>query len=789
RLTGGTHITPTMLEGAGANVLMPRERGLQADEVIVDNDRSASGSLYRETNGKEVWTAGVSPGFAHLKEYYLNGENPFTMGTFRQCVTVKRGEESFAEWIPAMPDSGRYAVYVSYHTLPGSAEEVYYTITHLGGETVVQVNQTMGGGTWIYLGEYAAPRIRLSNRSNRAGRVITADAVKIGGGMGNIARSPLVSAYPIEAEVSGLPRFAEAARYWMQWAGVPDSIYSSSRYTDDYKDDVHSRGRWVNYLKQDLHIPLDMAFAFHSDAGTTPGDSIIGTLGIYMSDGGKAFYSNGKSKDSAHDLTDIVRTQIVSDIRRTYEPDWSDRDMWNKSYIEARVPDVPTMLLELLSHQNFADMRYGLDPRFRFTVSRAVYKGILRYVTMQNGDPYVVQPLPPDHFSASLSAACEVTLNWRDVVDTLEQTARPTSYKVYTRIGRGDFDNGVVVKQPRFTHAITPGVCYSYRITALNAGGESFPSEVLSVCRALEERGVVLVVNGFDRLSAPASFTAPADSLCGFLYDEEGGVPYMQEIAYLGKQYEFRRSAQWVSNDDNGHGDCNNDFAGRIFAGNSFDYPSVHGQAFAAAGYSFVSCSDEAVTGGLVRLSDYSVVDLILGKQRETKMGRNASPTAYKAFPKPMQKCLEAYCAGRGKLLVSGAYVMSDLLGNVADSTFAARVLRCSFAGINASGEGVVKGVSSPYPLLRGTYTFHTERNRACYQVERVDGLLPVGKGAATILRYPEKNLSAGVMYKGDYQTCVLGFPIETLTTDEMRARFIRSVMESFQTDIKTVNR
>ena len=30
-----------------------------------------------------------------------------------------------------------------------------------------------------------------------------------------------------------------------------------------------------------LNIPVNMAFAFHSDAGTTLNDSIIGTLGIY----------------------------------------------------------------------------------------------------------------------------------------------------------------------------------------------------------------------------------------------------------------------------------------------------------------------------------------------------------------------------------------------------------------------------------------------------------------------------------------------------------------------------
>ena len=58
--------------------------------------------------------------------------------------------------------------------------------------------------------------------------------------------------------------------------------------------------------------------------------------------------------------------------------------MWNQSYIEARVAEVPTMLLELLSHQNFADMYYGLDPKFRFVVSRAIYKGMLRHVAAQN---------------------------------------------------------------------------------------------------------------------------------------------------------------------------------------------------------------------------------------------------------------------------------------------------------------------------------------------------------------------------------------------------------------------
>ena len=40
-------------------------------------------------------------------------------------------------------------------------------------------------------------------------------------------------------------------------------------------------GSSVNPAEKGLNIPVDMAFAFHTDAGTTLNDSIIGTLGIY----------------------------------------------------------------------------------------------------------------------------------------------------------------------------------------------------------------------------------------------------------------------------------------------------------------------------------------------------------------------------------------------------------------------------------------------------------------------------------------------------------------------------
>ena len=770
------YLTP-MLENAGATILIPRERDTQIHEIIIDNDRSTPGSEYKELDGEKAWSDGEKAGFGHIQATYTNGENPFTQGTYRQTVTQRKGKESLIEWIPEIPESGNYAVYASYQSFPNSTEQALYTIHHAGGETTIAVNQTMGGGTWIYLGnfkftahEQAHERIVLTNQSNKSGKIITADAIKIGGGMGNIARSPLESPYPIEAETSGYPRFTEAARYWLQWAGIPDSIYSKSAFRNDYQDDIYARPQWVNYLKEQTHIPIDMAFAFHSDAGTTPDDSIIGTLGIYMSKSNDGIYTNRKSREIARDLTDMIQTQILSDVRKVYNPQWSRRCMWNQSYIEARIPDVPTMLLELLSHQNFADMRYGLDPRFRFLICRAIYKGMLRYICFQNKQEPIVQPLPPDRLYTELVETNKVRIGWKAVQDTLEESASPTAYILYSRKDSGGFDNGTLVKGEEIILPIETGIIHSYKVAAVNKGGISFPSEIVSVYRSPkgEKDKTVLIVNGFDRISGPASFESTADSLAGFLYAVDRGVPYLNDIAFIGDQFEFRRSATWNSNDNNGHGDSYNNYAGQVIAGNTFDYPFIHGQAMAETGYSFVSCSHKSLAEGVVKPDTYPIIDLILGKQRQPVI----TPV--------LQDTLRSYLAQGGNLLVSGTNLFSDSWGNAQDRTFVEEVLKGKLASRNASKEGIVNSCASPYGYINGRYTFRTRPNPICYSIESVDGVLPADKLAHTILRYPENNIGAGIVYEGKYRTCSLGFPFEALQTPSERNRLMESILRFF---------
>ena len=812
-----------MLEKAGANVFVPRERDTQLNEIIVDNDSKPGNSRYKEHNDRNSWKKGDSTGFSNLKPFYTQGENPFAYGTYRINQTVTDPDEtSIVEWTPFIPETGRYAVYVSYKSFLNSLTDARYTVYHQGIKTEFSVNQTINGGTWLYLGHFYFDqgrsnqnKITLSNLSSEDDKIITADAVKIGGGMGNIARCTYKPLEPtiqktaniatdtitnkpnclFEPKISNYPRYTEGARYWLQWAGIPDSVYSKNKGLNDYTDDFQSRGLWVNYLAggssvtpdvKGLGVPIDLALAFHTDAGTTKNDSIIGSLGIFSipNSDKKTFYKNGVSRWAARDFTDIVQTQIVSDIRKQFAPEWTRRNLWNKSYSESRVPEVPTMLLELLSHQNFADMRYGLDPRFKFTVSRAIYKGILKYLSVANDTQYAVQPLPIKQFSCRFTDKNKIELHWLADIDSLEPTATAEKYIVYTKIDDGDFDNGIVVGSNRYSSNISIGKIYSFKVTAVNKGGESFDSEVLSAYRSPIEKGEILIVNGFDRISAPKSFIADS-TLAGFLNDEDPGVPYMSDISFTGKQHDFKRNKPWIDDDAPGYGASYANFETVEIAGNTFDYPFLHGKAIKPLGFSFVSCSLQAICNGDIDMKQYKIVDLILGKQKQTFIGNAKKAPEFKTFPLALQQTIKSFCDNGGNLMVSGSFIGSDPVtgkySTPSDKKFIEDVLKYKFRSDKASVGGEVKIVSSPYKIFRKSdFSYYSEPNSSMYYVESPDAIEPNDTECHTIIRYAENNLSAGVAYSGNYKICALGFPFETIQSEKERLKLMDDILLFF---------
>lgn len=799
-----------MLENAGAYVLMPRERDIQRNEVIADNDvtdASYGNSQYKET-GK--WRDAGS-GFAAVKATYSGEENPFTEGSARKAECIQNGKKnkSHVIWTPEIPERGSYAVHISYKSLPESTSSALYTVRHMGGESSYIVNQKMGGGTWIYLGTFefdegSSGHVSLTNETPEgyrfsSGKVITADAVRFGGGMGNIARGPEAAEGELAPEpaVSGMPRYAEGARYWLQWAGADKDIFSQNKGTDDYKDDFMSRGDWVEWIsrgsgmnegKKGPGIPIDLALGFHSDAGITPADSIVGTLSIYtLRSEGSQNLPSGESRMTSRNYADMVQTQIVNDLRESYDTLWSRRQIWDRGYRESRTPSSPSMLLELLSHQNFADMKYGLDPSFRFTVSRSVYKGMLKYLCSRYGVGYEVQPLPVESLGVKFSGNGRATLSWKARKDELEPTAEPEGFIIYTRIDEGGFDNGRIAdnlkkRGDRFYADvdISEGHIYSFKVEAYNDGGKSFPSETVSIgipkdCR--QDRKV-LIVNNFDRVSGPSFFDTP--TYAGFNSSLDGGVPHICDISFIGNMYQFNRQAEYVSNDNPGFGACDSYHAGKPVAGNTFDFIITHGKAVMKAGYPFYSCSNESFCNDSTFRKSAWCIDLICGKQVTTSIGSGLQQK-YEVFPAPMRNALKEFSKDGGSMLISGAYIATDAWDSIYPvkseeesvaecRKFISEILGYRWGSARASRTGQIHFVSNR--AIQGDrndrMSICNEINSERYCVESPDGIVPVSADSATIMRYSDSGIPAGICHEGKgYRTVCLGFPIESLEDEK----------------------
>ena len=800
-----------MLERAGAYVMTPRERDIQRLEVIVDNDPSFVGErvlplrqtgIYNETGDWEE--SGV--GFADTSAYYLLDQNPFRAGTTRRTLCAQTPTAQ-AIWSFRAPERGSYAVYVSYRSEYNSSACAHYTIHHRGGETGYVVNQKMGGGTWTYLGTYefeGEGAVILDNGTPEGhdfirGSVVSADAVKIGGGMGKILRGSPGDDLS-EYRTSGLPAFAEGALYSMQWAGIDTTV--TGQWDGEYTRDFASRGAWVSLMcggsvrnpeRFGKRVPIDLSLAFHSDAGVTPNDSTVGTLAIYTRlCENKDELPDGKDRAVSRHYADLVQSQVVEDIRSRYDNEWGRRCVWDRSYSESRTTSVPSILLEALSHQNFSDMRYGLDPDFRFTVSRAVYKGMLKFLSDLYKRSYVVQPLPvrsmavtfgPDSLSARIS--------WLPTPDPAEPTAQPKSYILYTRMDDGCFDAGQVIRRAdeeggRLYHdvPIRPGHIYSFQVEAFNDGGRSFPSEILSIGVPEAESGTrVAIINNFDRISAPTWFDTPL--YAGFEGSIDAGVPYLYDIGYIGENYMHRRTQPFSTNDSPGFGATRSNWAGSVIAGNSFDYPYVHGRALLSAGQAFYSLSRDAWTADPSLTAGAFAVDLICGKQVTTRIGSGQAPDRFQVFPEALRNAILSFTTSGGHLILSGADIATDIWDQVypitpdpvyrtSAASFAENILGYGFQSGFGCYDGAVAPTRNKVLDLRsflGTMHYWNEFNSRVYRVENADALRVPGKLSTVFLQYPETGMNAAIAYNpGNYKVISFGFPLETLKDpDDLR--------------------
>lgn len=625
-----------MLENAGAVVYTARERDC--------NPKAVTSNIPIRLNPRKknsVWTKGSSRG----NSYYVS---------LAQQDSLK---QEHVAWEPYIKKETKAAVYVRYKSLPNSIPDACYTVYHCGGQTTFTVNQRMGSGIWVYLGTFVFGtgkdqcKVTLSNHSEFEG-IVTADAVRLGGG-----------------SRKGVPLYYLGSLYNAQNNGAPDSVTSHYKTARQYNNDIWSRPIMANYLSgssaanpadKGLGVPLDMLLNLHTDAGAKSSDSIVGTLGIISITDNTEPLGNGQSRNTLESFGLSITDRFTQDMSRYTAREWSNRGLKDGNYCETRESDIPALILEMLSHQNFWDMRYALQPEFRFFMARSIYNSILNYIN--KGKQATIAPLAVKDFAINLKGLDTLFLSWEPQKDTYFNSEPPVGYIVYTATGNNGFDNGTFVKDTHFSFVARRDIIYKFRVAAVNSGGISFPSETLSAHVSSRFKAKqILIINAFNRLSGP--YQNIRRNSAGFDLIEDPGTDYIENRLTSGFQTGFNivpAERDDASFENVGTG--NRIFAGSIISGNTFDYTAIHGKAFLSNGaYTFVSASASAFAKGAVKPEEFYLTDIICGAQRY-QPSDTLTHNNFTLFTQELIKAIGRYMTlPDSRLLISGSYIGSEL--------------------------------------------------------------------------------------------------------------------------------
>lgn len=539
-----------MLENAGANVYLPRERDMNTQCIIIDNEDS----LFTTSNPQPL---SHGTGFGHYNILH-NFDNPFTFGSTSnyRLTTADSLHFSIKDFHHLtdnnIDDSGLYNIYIAYEALPANSDSVLITIRDSRNITTQYLlNQQIAGSMWTHLGQIWVDNTEQTiDITIKANGLISFDAIRIGGGMGSVERF---------GSVSKKAAWHEGARYYLQTNGFNPHVYSVSNGTNDYTDDINARGEWVNALIHSKNIPVDAALAIHTDAGIALGDSTIGTLAIVQTNNMHGHFSDGRPKSLSRSLAHFIEQQLVTDLR-SFIPQWSERGIWDKNYSEARRPDVPTVLLEMLSHQNLNDIQNALNPDFRYQVCYSIYKAIVRFFEGENAE-LIPQPTPffqmhrtaPDSIQISLGKPC-----W---LDNYYGTYTLPDYYVIHRHQLGGDD--VIVAQTTKTsvtlHQPCDGKVYEYYVISVNRGGQSFPTAKLSSCfYPVKESASIDFDTEYRYYNPSHGYLPPIKYSANFIpvgIDPcSDSIPVDNLPFTTGLQYNFNIQSEWQSDDEPGWG-------------------------------------------------------------------------------------------------------------------------------------------------------------------------------------------------------------------------------------------
>ena len=679
------------LENAGAKVVTLRERDHNPQMVIVDNGESA----YSEVGtGFEDGPTGFAP-----SSTWTYGTNPFTSGSSRRFPADGGGVARFA---PEVPTAGEYSVYVSYSAAASNDPAAHVRITHPGGTIDRTVDQTVHGSTWVYL-----DTLWLDDRPDSLtvewvgdgtpGTWLSADAVRIGGGMGDVERY---------GDRTNRPRWEEGAVLYTQWNGAPTEVYDPYDSLDGSDPSARSRyAAWRSPPGEDA-----VYLSWHSNAGGGVGTS------TYTYEG-----SSGASVTGSTDLGARVQDELVSAFRALWVSDWTDRGTRTAAFSEVSPyhnPDMPAALVELAFHDSDFDVEYLKEPEFRRDASRAMARGIVRYFADRDGISADFLPEPPSAVSV-VHEGGDLLVRWTDGPAGDPFGDPPTSWTVYTSTDGRSWDNGTPTNERSLVLDLAPGETRFVRVSASNAGGESFPSEVLGARRMPEGIPPVLVVAAYDRLDS------------GQLTWED--VPVLGELQ---RMTDLRRL-------------------------NAFNAVARQGRAIHAANWYFDSTSDDLLS--TIELAQYQAVIWLAGEES----------TEDESFNDTQQTLLRGYWEAGGTLWTSGSEVLWDLdyRGTESDRAFAVEVLGATMADDDAATDSAV-GVG----LLEGLLLEYGESAGSPSPIEYPDVLA----SERTVLAEYRADAPAAVLGEG---VAHFGFPVDAIGDETVRTEVTARVLGALLPD------
>ncbi|HZI14714.1 MAG TPA: N-acetylmuramoyl-L-alanine amidase, partial [Myxococcus sp.] len=512
-----------MLMGAGATVVPVREPDLNARLALVD----AGDTGYAESGDAALFEASAQKGWGAPPMPMGNAVEPFTLGTTRVMQTARTATAS-ATWAPELPADGSYHVYVSYAASPERAQDAHYVVRHAGGESHFRVNQRRHGGTWVLLGRFyfkagrsPAGAAVVAMNDTAEGGTVSLDAVRFGGGRGLIG----------DAAVGPLPRprYEEAARYHVQYSGAPVTVYAptgANALSNERNADVTARPRFAAWLHEEGEDAVYVAW--HTNASTT--GNVAGT---------EAYVYGPNAVDGTLNFTGVAGSDVLAralldelgrDIRREVDPNWRVRNLRSGNLGElnpAHNPEMPSVLLEVAYHDNVTDSNRLKEPAFRRVAARAILQGLIKYYAAKDGVPVRLPPEAPAAVAARSGADGQVEVRWAAPGANPDEEGHdaPRGYRVYQSADGLGWDEGTEVADTTFTLTLAAGTARYFRVAAVSAGGEGFPSSIVGVRTPSGGLGTpVLLVNAFERLASALSCAEALDA-----YDLEAPVRLLVE--------------------------------------------------------------------------------------------------------------------------------------------------------------------------------------------------------------------------------------------------------------------